>query len=213
MNINIFARNKYGKNVFLEINLMKKSFLMFLAALLGCAFLFCGCEILEEALQESYASDDPTSEEYEPRFVLGVFEIVQYPRATTLEKEITSRDGGAMWINVNPIFSSKRIRAARAVPRPGDPDVCDLELRIDRMGKTQWQMLSDGHRGETLALMIDSRHVGNFIPEHVRGYTNAEWVKIRIGMDSYTARGIVQFAKKNYSFYNPEASDWFSSLF
>ncbi|MBR2345093.1 MAG: hypothetical protein IKA71_04840 [Lentisphaeria bacterium] len=176
-------------------------------------FLFCGCEIFEEALQESYASDDPTSEEYEPRFVLGVFEIVNYPRATSLEKQINTRDGRQICINVNPIFSSRRIRAVKAVPRPGNPDVCDLELRIDRMGKTQWQMLSDGHRGEMLTLMIDSRHVGDFIPEHTRGYGNDEWVKIRVGMDSYTARGVAKFAKKNYSFYNPEASDWFNQLF
>lgn len=191
---------------------MKKCLILFLTALFCCSFVFCGCEILEEALQESYASDDPTSEDFEPRFVLGVFQIVRYPRAALLEKEITCRDGNKIWINANPLFSSQRIRAARAVPRPGNPDVCDLEIRIDRMGKTQWQLLSDGYRGENLVLMIDSRHVGFFVPENT-GYGNAEWIQIKVGMDSYTARGVAKFARKNYSHYNPDASDWLSSLY
>ncbi len=185
---------------------------MLFAALFCSSFLFCGCEILEEALQESYASEDPTSDDFEPRFVIGVFKTVRYPRATSLEKEITCLDGSAMWINANPLFSSRRIRAARAVPRPGNPDVCDLEIRIDRMGKTQWQLLSDGHRGESLVLMVDSRHAGFFVPEST-GYGNGEWFRIRVGMDSYTARGIAKFAKKNFAHYNPEAKDWINSLF
>ena len=191
---------------------MKKYFILLFSALLCTSFMFCGCEIIEEALQESYASDDPTSDDFEPRFVLGVFQIVRYPRAAILEKEITCKDGSKIWINSNPLFSSRRIRAARAIPRPGNPDICDLEIRIDRMGKTQWQLLSDGQRGETLVLMVDSRHVGFFVPEST-GYGNEEWVQIKVGMDSYTARGVAKFAKKNFSHYNPEASDWFSSLY
>lgn len=180
--------------------------------LLGGALFVGGCEIFEEAMHDSYASDDPTSDDYEPRFVVGVFEIVRYPRATTLEREIGTTDGRKIWINSNPLFSSKRIRSAKAVPRPGNPDVCDLEFRLDRAGKTQWQMLSDGHRGESLVLMVDSRQVGYFVPETV-GYGNVEWVKVRVGMDPYTARGVAKFAKKNFEFYNPDASDWFSSLY
>lgn len=184
---------------------------MFVFVLAVGVLSFGGCEIFEEAMHGDYASEDPTSEDYEPRFVVGVFEIIRYPRATTLEKEIATTDGRRIWINTNPLFSSRRIRSAKAVPRPGNPDVCDLEFRIDRMGKTQWQLLSDGHRGERLVLMVDSRHVGYFVPESA-GYGNAEWVRLRVGMDPYTARGVAKFAKKNFSFYNPDASDWFSHL-
>jgi len=212
MNNKYLARNLYIKTVIFGEKQMKKSFLLTSIILFGAMFMFCGCEILEEAMQESYSTDDPTSEDYEPRFVIGVFETVRYPRAMNLEKEITDNTGKKVWINANPLFSSRRIRAARVVPRPGNPDLCDLEFRIDRMGKTQWQMLSSGYRGEQLAFMVDSRHVGYFVPEY-SGYGNAEWVRIRIGMDSYTARGIVKFAKKNFAHFNPDASDWFSTLY
>lgn len=210
MGIMCFARKLMKFLFFWRIRIMKTKTWLCLLAVCG-AGLFCGCEVLEEAIHESYASEDPTSDDFEPRFVVGAFEIVRYPRALTLEKEITAVDGQSMWINANPLFSSRRIRSARAVPRPGNPDVCDLEFRIDRMGKTQWQMLSDGHRGEALALMVDSRHVGNFVPEST-GYGNAEWVRVRVGMDPYTARGVAKFAKKNYAHFNPDASDWFSNL-
>ena len=35
------------------------------------------------------------------------------------------------------------------------------------------------------------------------------WVKLRIGVDPYTARGVVRFARSNHEHFNPEASDWF----
>ena len=191
---------------------MKSRILLFAALLTGCLF-FTGCEIFEEALSESFASEDPTSEDYDARFVIGIFSIVRYPRATALEREVNCGDGTTIWINANQNFSSKRIRAARAIPRPGNPDRFDLEIRLDRMGKSQWQTLGHGNRGEPVVMMVDNRFVGTFVPEASNYYNNMEWVKIRIGMDSYTAKGIVKFAKKNYSFYNPNASDWFSSLF
>lgn len=185
---------------------------------LGIAALFAlcivssgGCEMFEEAIMESYSSDDPNSEEYEARFKIGIFQIVKYPRAELLEREIDTGNGDTVCINTNPLFSSNRIRAARAVPRPGDPDLCDLEIRLDRMGKTQWMMLYGASRGKEVVMMVDDRYVGVFLPEN---YTDGrrDWVRIRIGLDAYTARGIVKYAKKNYDFYNPEASNWFSNL-
>jgi hypothetical protein len=61
-------------------------------------------------------------------------------------------------------------------------------------------------------MMVDDRYVGKFIPED---YTDGsqEWVSLRIGVDNYTARGIVKFAKKNYEYYNPEAGNFFNNLF
>jgi hypothetical protein len=185
---------------------------LFSAILASGLCLFCGCEIFTEALQESYASEDPDSDEYETKFNIGIFEVVKYPRATVLEQEISTPDGGSICINTNALFSSKRIRAARAIPRPGNPDLFDLEFRIDRMGKTQWMVLRGENRSKEVVMMVDDRYVGKFIPED---YTDGsqEWVSLRIGVDNYTARGIVKFAKKNYEYYNPEAGNFFNNLF
>lgn len=187
---------------------MKLQKTIFLLLLLSGMFLFSGCEIFREALNESYYTEDPTSDEYETKFNIGVFQIVKYPRATMLEQEVDIGDGKTISVNTNALFSSKRIRQARAIPRPGNPDIYDLEFKLDRMGKTQWMMLHGTARGNEVAMIVDNRFVGTFIPESL---TNGQrdWITVRIGVDVYTAKGIVKFASKNYDFYNPDASSWF----
>ena len=191
---------------------MKLEKMRFLAILATIMLLGSGCEIFREALEESYSSEDPASDDFESKFNIGVFQIVKYPRASILEKEINVDEHNTVCINTNALFSSKRIRQARAIPRPGNPDVYDLEFRIDRMGKTQWMVMHGSARGNEVVMMVDNRFVGFFHPQElVDG--NKDWVKIRIGVDNYTAKGIVKFAKKNYEYYNPEAKNWFESLF
>ena len=97
-----------------------------------------GCEIIEEALEAgALDTDNPNSDDYRPRFVIGIFSIVQYPRATDLEKPIRDLDGREIYINANQNFSSKNLKDARIVVRPGNPELCDLKLKLDRRGKIQ----------------------------------------------------------------------------
>ena len=212
MKIKRFARRSYELFTFfwrfLLMKLQRFTFLTLLAAIL---FLSGGCEIFEEALSDSYSSDDPTSEDYSAKFNIGVFQMVKYPRATQLEKEIDLGDGRTVCVNTNALFSSKRIRKARAIPRPGDPDIYDLEFKIDRMGKTQWMMLHGTARGEEVVMMVDNRLAGIFIPEALDDGSR-DWITVRVGVDAYTARGIVKFAQRNYEYYNPDASSWFKYL-
>lgn len=172
----------------------------------------CGCEIIEEALAaEGFGSDNPNSEDYRPRFVVGIFSIVQYPRATELEKPIRDLDGREIYINANQNFSSKNLRDAKIVIRPGNPELCDLMFRLDRRGKIQWQLLAGRYRHEQVAFVVDGRILARFVPELPRD-ENSSWVFLRVGIDHYHARNIVRFAKKNYIFYNPDASNFFSSF-
>ncbi len=175
-------------------------------------FLIAGCEefnqIMRDALNdESSFSDDPNSEDYQPRYVVGIFSIVRYPRASELEKEIQGLDGRTVWINTNQNFSSKNIRDARVVSRPGNPDLCDLQFRIDRFGKLQWQILAGRYRDEPVALVIDGIYFGSFIPE--TSDRQPEWVTLRVGIDPVTAKGVVKYASKNYLYYNPDTRSWF----
>ena len=189
----------------------------FLFALLAAAAVLCfsGCEEFREALEDGTVNnDDPNSENYRPRFVAGVFTIVEYPRAGDLERELPLPNGRTVWINTNQSFSSKHLRDVKVVPRPGNPDICDLQFRLDRTGKIQWQMLAGNNRETPVILVVDSRYAGKFIPE-LPGETgrNDDWVTLRVGVDHYTAKGMAKFAKKNYVYYNPDTASWFSSLF
>lgn len=190
---------------------MLRRFIIVLLAL-GIVPLFTGCESFIEYLEETEQSENPNSDNYKPRFAVGVFNIVRYPRALNLERQITSLDGRTVWINTNQGFSSKNLRDARWIARPGNPDVCDLQFKLTRMGKTQWQMLSGGRAGEEVALVIDGRYVGNFIPEIPEDDLNFEWVTLRVGIDHYNAKGVAKFAKNNYIYFNPDSRNWWSQF-
>lgn len=187
------------------------SFLMILALL----FFSSGCEEFREALEDGGGNyDDPTSENFRPRFVVGIFSIVEYPRASDLEKELPMSNGRSVWINTNQNFSSKNLREVRVIPRPGNPDICDLQFKLDRQGKVQWQILAGNNQAQPVVLVVDSRYAGRFVPELPEDSDSREhWVTLRVGVDHYTARGIARFAKKNYVYYNPDTASWFNFLF
>ena len=187
--------------------------LLRLLSLLALAFSLCGCELVNEAMDPDNAinTDDPNGDSYEARFVVGIFGIVEYPRASRLERELETASGESIWINRNQYFGSQHIKEARVVARPGHPDVCDLKFRMDRPGKIQWDILAGNHRGQQVALVVDGRHMTNFIPGEP-DENNRNWVTLRVGIDPYTARGIAKYAKKNYAFYNPDSTSFFSKL-
>lgn len=193
---------------------MKKIFSMLLipfTALLIAAGS-CGCEIIEEALEAgSFDSDNPNSEDYRPRFVIGIFSIVQYPRATELERSIRDLDGNEIYINTNQNFSSKNLKDARIVVRPGNPELCDLKFKLDRRGRMQWQLLAGRFRDEQVAFVVDGKVLARFVPELPED-ENAAWIHVRVGIDHFHAKNIVKFARKNYVFYNPDASNFFQKF-
>ena len=169
-----------------------------------------GCEIIEEALEAgALDTDNPNSDDYRPRFVIGIFSIVQYPRATDLEKPIRDLDGREIYINANQNFSSKNLKDARIVVRPGTPELCDLKLKLDRRGKIQWQLLAGRFRDEQVAFVVDGKLLARFVPELPED-ENDTWVFLRVGIDHFHAKNIVKFAKKNYVFFNPDSSNFFS---
>ena len=195
-------------------NVMKKAFPKFLVPLLTVFLVFgCGgCDILEEALESgSFDSDNPNSDDYRPRFVVGVFSIVYYPRASELEKPIRDLDGKEIYINANQNFSSKNMRDAKIVVRPGNPELCDLKIKLDRLGKIQWQLLAGRYRDEQVAFVVDGKLLARFVPELPED-ENANWVFLRVGIDHFHAKNIVKFAKKNYIHFNPSSSNFFSSF-
>jgi hypothetical protein len=170
-----------------------------------------GCEAFMEALEAGSVSTSPINENYEPRFVVGIFSVVPYPRGGELEKELQLPDGSTLIINANHNFSSKRIREVKVVPRPGNPDRCDLAVKIDKSGRLQWEMLAGYFRGEAVVFVVDGRYVCRFYPD-MPEENNNDWVTMRVGIDSYTAKGIAKYAKDNFVYYNPDSSSIWSYL-
>lgn len=190
---------------------MKKFMTVFRSVLMAAVLVFgcCGCEIIEEALEAGKLdTDNPNSDDYRPRFVVGIFSIVKYPRATELERPVQDLDGREIYINGNQNFSSKNLRDAKVVVRPGNPELCDLKFKLDRRGIVQWQLLAGRYQDEQVAFVVDGRLLARFVPE-MPDEESENWVFLRVGIDHYHARNIVKYAKKNYIFYNPDSSNFF----
>ena len=172
-----------------------------------------GCEAFKEAWEEAMdpeaeTTDNPNSPEFKRKYVVHLNAIVKYPRAGELEREINTFDGKTIWINTNQLFSSKNIRDAKAVARPGNPEIFDLQFKVDRFGTLQWQLLSGNHNDEPVALVVDGVYFASFYPEPADDDASS-WVTLRVGINPVTARGIARNAKKNYTNLNPDTSSWF----
>ena len=192
---------------------MKKNWMTACACGLLVLTAATGCEAIKEAWDEAMdpdaeVTDNPNSTEYRRKYVVHVNSIVRHPsRAGELEKEIPTLDGKTVWINTNQLFSSKNIKDAKAVARPGNPDLFDLQFQVDRFGRLQWQLLSGNHAADPVALVVDGVFFASFYPEPVEGDSN--WVTLRVGVNGTTARGVARNAKKNYINLNPDVTHWF----
>ena len=192
---------------------MKKSWTGIWAFGLFILLATAGCEAVKEAWSESVS---PQTEEtavtdeadVKKKYVIQLNAIVKYPRATPNEQDIPTLDGKTIWINRNLLFSSKNIKDAKAIARPGNPDLYDLQLKVDRFGRLQWQLLSGNHGSEPVALIVDDIYFASFYPESPENDTTY-WITLRVGLDPVTARGITRNAKKNYESLNPGSSSWF----
>ncbi len=185
---------------------------MFMTAA-AALLLFCvtGCEAFSEAWKEATspeASKSTWGEEYKPKYVMTLFQIVDYPRAGDLEAEISTFDGKKVWINTNQFFSSKNIKDIKLLPRADQPDTYDLAIQLDDRGVRIWTMMALEFRDRKVAMMIDKYYEGAFIPQPLAN-EEATWVIIKFPFNQVTAAGLQKFAKKNYEHFNPSPTSLF----
>lgn len=175
--------------------------------LLGIA----GCEAFSDAWKDAMNPETSKSswgEEYKPKFVMTLFQIVDYPRAGDLEAEISTFDGKKVWINTNQFFSSKNIKDIKLLPRADQPDTYDLALQLDERGVRMWTIMAIDFRDKKVAMMIDKYYEGSFSPQPLAS-EDATWVVIKYPFNQVTAAGLQKFAKKNYEFFNPSPTSFF----
>ncbi len=178
---------------------------LMMAAVLG----LCGCEQFQEAWEEATTQKESSwGQSYEPKYVMGMFQIVKYPRAKDLESEITTFTGEKIWINTNQFFSSKNVKEIKLIPRADRPDAFDLSVRLDDRGMRLWTVMAQEFRGREVVLMIDGVYQCRFEPLPLKSDED-EWAVIRYPFDEVTANALVKYAKKNYGHFNPSPSRLF----
>ncbi len=188
---------------------MRKLYRLAAAAIL--TLVLAGCESFETAWSEALASSGGNvswGEEYKPKYVLSLFQIVDYPRAGDLEAEISTFDGKKIWINTNQFFSSKHVKDIKLLPRVDRPDCFDLALQLDERGCRIWTMMALEFREKQVAMTIDKYYQCSFNPEPL-ATEETNWVTIKYPFDKVTATGLQKHAKKNYKHYNPSPTSLF----
>ncbi len=173
---------------------MLKLLLLLLSVTIFTLFIV-GCETLEDILKPSKKKDT--------RYVLSLHQVIKYPRAKNLEREISTFDGRTFWINTNQFFHSRHIEKVKLIPRKGQKDFYDIALKLDANGIVKWVQLSMQFRNSKLALLIDGHFYEFYVPDQLVD-ENDEWVLLTGPFDKVTAGGIKKYARKNYLFFNPD---------
>jgi len=143
-----------------------------------------------------------------PTKIITVHEIVKYPRAKQLEKEIMTFSGDKIWINSNPFLHSKSVEEIKLIPIEGQKDFYNLELKLDRHGALVWMQLSVGFAHKRLAFVIDDVYYRSFIISQ-KTTENDHKIVIKGPFDKITAESLKEHAKDNYKYYNEDEDDPF----
>ncbi len=166
------------------------------------AFGLCSCDVLKEEPEtdaEGYVKDD------KPHFVITVNQLVKYPHAEIIEKEVDCFDGNTIWINTNFMLHSRNVEKVEIVPMPGNPKYYNLKIKLNRRGKMLWTQSSIGFKHSKVAFLVDGVCYRVFSAQEPD--ENGEWVMIEGPFHKYLAKGIAHYAESNYKLFNPSNTD------
>ena len=152
--------------------------------------LLAGCELL-----------DPKSKKTE--FTIAIHEIVKYPRASHIEKEIPTITGQTIWVSATPYLFSNCIKKIERVPNKEDAIFSDLKLTLNRRGSLIWMQLSVERNHRDLAFVVDGVFYRKVAPETVTTEKD-EFVLLNVRLDNATAQAIEKASEDNYYFFNPD---------
>ena len=148
-----------------------------------------------------------------PKNEITINQIIKYPRAKKIEKQIATFSGRSVWININSFIHSSVIRKIELVPRDPQKHFFDLKLFMNRRGRLRWMQLSAGFKNEPLAFVIDGIFYRSFIPKPMVGdYDTDEettYVMIEGPFDKGTAEALAESAPTNFLYYNDKEDDEF----
>jgi hypothetical protein len=157
--------------------------------------MICGCETL-----------DSEKNKKEPSYVLTINEIVKYPRAKEIEKEVPTYSGKTIFVNTNAFLHSRNIQEIEIIPSTEKKGFFDLEFRLDYHGKNIWMQLSVNHAYTEVAFLIDGVFYRAVRPDKISTEED-DLVYLRGPFDPVTAKSLKENAAFNYKYFNGEPKD------
>ncbi len=141
---------------------------------------------------------------HKPQFIVTLNETVKYPRASKLEKEITTISGEKIWININPYLHSNSIKEIELLPIEGKPDYFDLLLHLDYQGKLIWMALSAQFAHKKMAFVIDGVCYKTIKPERITDGEDKEDVVVKVSgpFEKSIAEELKELSIPNYEYFH-----------
>jgi len=171
-----------------------------LILVLGCT-LVAGCEFEKWANSDEKGSED--KDDGKPHYVITVNELVKYPRAENLEREIMTYDGRTVWVNTNPYMHSRNIESIELVPVPEKKGFYHLKLKLNRRGKMIWMQLAAQFSNRQVAFLVDGIFYRAFVPQALQN-EELGTVIIEGPFDVYTAKTLQKYAPINFKIFSPD---------
>jgi hypothetical protein len=157
------------------------------------AVFIAGCELTE-----------PKPEK--PDYLVSINEIIKYPRASQIEKEIPTITGTTKWISTAPYLFSNAIEKIEAIPNESDKNFFDLKMKLNYRGKLMWTQLFAEMLYKDMGFIINDilyrRLTQNTVVQEVG---KDDVVILKLKLDSITANAIANASEKNYRYFNPDA--------
>lgn len=178
---------------------MKKHFFPLSFLFISILLFTVSCETLEEALKDRTKEEEMN----ELQYIFSINEVIDYPRATGLEREITSFSGKKLWINVNPFIHSRDVEEIKKIPSE-KAGFFDLQLKLTRRGRIMWTALIEQVRVTKFGVIIDGVFYRTFEPERIPKPEEAEWAAVKGPFDAVTADGLVKYAKGNFKHFQKD---------
>ncbi len=163
--------------------------------------LLCGCMSRE---WKRLIGDNP-----EPQNIIAIDQIVKYPRAKSIEKEIDTFSGGKICVNANSLLFANAIKKVELLPRDPSSKFYDLKLRLTRKGRLLWMQIAAEFAHEKLAFLIDGMCYRTFKPRALGGggYEDKNGFVIIDGpFDKFTAEALAKHAEDNFYYFNGNPS-------
>lgn len=166
----------------------------------AAAVMLASCETLNTTKKED--QEEKEEKFTKPKYVITINELVKYPRAQMVEKEVPTFDGRSIWVNNNHFVSSKSIMSIEPVPSKVNFGYYDLKLKMDRHGALAWMNLSVQFSYKPLALLIDGMYFRSIIIKQATSQEDTE-VMLDGPFDKILTDKLVKYAPLNYKFYHP----------
>ena len=180
---------------------MRKGYLKYLI-LISAIPLFFGCNTKLKRLLGQI--EDPQNE-------ITIHEIVEYPMAKAIERQIPTYSGRKIWVNINYYTHSSVIKKIELVSRKTG-EFYDLKLFLNRKGRMHWMSLSTEYRNKRVAFVINNVFYRSFSPRPLVGEYDVDddstYVLIEGPFDKSTAEVITEWAPRNYQFYNDDDDEF-----